>query len=366
MVSIASSENKPLITANQVTVARLIPLPVCAWLLYQHSTWMWWIAFVVGMLVAMTDFVDGYLARKYGPTILGGLLDPIADKVFISAFFLPLADMNMVPAWTVAALFVREFLVTGIRSAYKQRNLSMKTSYFGKVKTWVQMQAIGFMMLVVIMPPKTLLLAIIWAIVGAAGVLTAVVSVKRKRLFVSGIIMMTACSAAALMYWKLSQANTLIATMYITVAITWLSGTDYLITAFATLRKAKDFSRFDLVRVLSAISIPVLGVLVLVQTSIMAAPILVIIALELAVGGLDNLLAHHKRAATATRWGVRTLGTSALLMTALAFSLWGEASPSLINGLVWTAMLTSALGVAHEFWHGRDVYLDEELADARA
>ena len=76
------------ITANQVTFARLILMPMLCWLIYGNETWQTY-AVVIGTLVGATDFVDGYLARKQGPTILGGLMDPIADKVFIAVCFVP-------------------------------------------------------------------------------------------------------------------------------------------------------------------------------------------------------------------------------------------------------------------------------------
>lgn len=355
-----SAERQPLITANRVTVARLIPLPMCAWMLYQGQAW-WWVAFWVGSLVAMTDFIDGYLARKHGPTILGGLLDPIADKVFIAAFFLPLADIGLVPAWTVALMFVREFAVTGIRSAYKQRGMSMKTSYFAKVKTWVQMQAVFFMMLVLLMPrTKTLLLAIILAVVAGSLILTAIVSAKRKKLFVSGVIMAAACGGAAALYGFLEPLRVLELTMYITVAVTWLSGADYLLAAFPQLRAAGDFNRSDAVRLLGAVSLPILAVLLLRETSAPIAPVLVLISLELAVGGLDNLMSHHQKQANAMSWGLRVLGAVSLLGLALALAQTGTGDPVLVDALVWTAMVTSAVGVALEFWRGRDVYLDDE------
>jgi cardiolipin synthase (CMP-forming) len=93
-------------------------MPALCWLIYQGDLWL---ALILGTLIGCTDFVDGYLARKHGPTVLGGLLDPIADKVFIAFVYLPLADLGTVPAWAVALMFVREFLVTALRSAYEQR-----------------------------------------------------------------------------------------------------------------------------------------------------------------------------------------------------------------------------------------------------
>nr|MBA3501176.1 CDP-alcohol phosphatidyltransferase family protein [Deltaproteobacteria bacterium] len=150
-----SPVGKPWITANQVTVARLIPMPLLAWLLYKGAesgyggNWYMWSALIAGTLIGCTDWVDGMLARKYGPTVLGGLLDPIADKVFIAFAYVPFADdsIHLVPAWACALLFMREFFITALRSAYEQRDLSLKTSYLAKVKTWTQMQGIGVLLL---------------------------------------------------------------------------------------------------------------------------------------------------------------------------------------------------------------------------
>ena len=146
---------RPLITANQVTLARLIPMPLLSWLIYrgahesvQGNPYLW-AALIAGTLIGCTDWVDGVLARKYGPTVLGGLLDPIADKVFIAFAYIPFADnqVALVPWWAVALMFMREFFITALRSAYEQRNLTLKTSYLAKVKTWTQMQGIGVMLL---------------------------------------------------------------------------------------------------------------------------------------------------------------------------------------------------------------------------
>ena len=124
---------KPLISANLVTLLRLIPMPLLAWWIYEGTLVP---ALIVGTIVGSTDFVDGWLARRQGPTVLGGLLDPIADKVFVALIYLPFADIGVIPAWACALMFIREFLVTALRSAYERRGLSMKTSYLAKVKTW--------------------------------------------------------------------------------------------------------------------------------------------------------------------------------------------------------------------------------------
>ncbi|HLL24588.1 MAG TPA: CDP-alcohol phosphatidyltransferase family protein, partial [Kofleriaceae bacterium] len=151
-----SSPGKPWITANQVTVARLIPMPLLSWLIYEGAAernyagnLYMWSALIAGTLIGCTDWVDGMLARKYGPTVLGGLLDPIADKVFVAFAYVPFADdsIGLIPAWACALMFVREFFITALRSAYEQRDLSLKTSWIAKFKTWTQMQGIGVILL---------------------------------------------------------------------------------------------------------------------------------------------------------------------------------------------------------------------------
>jgi CDP-diacylglycerol--glycerol-3-phosphate 3-phosphatidyltransferase len=349
---------RPLIRANHVTVARLLPLPLCAWLLYQGTRGIW-AAFIIGMLVASTDFIDGYLARKHGPTVLGGLLDPIADKVFISVFFLVLADVGVFPAWAVALLFVREFVVTGIRSAFEQRGMSMRTSYLAKVKTWVQMQTIGFVLLVQLLPEREIMLGIIGAVVAGSLITTAIVSKIRGRLFVSGVIMAGACAAGGVAYWALSTRVLIDVTLYLTVALTWWSGADYLVGGIPRLRRAGDFNRADAVRLIAAVLLPVLAMAVLIATDATVYAVLALVAFELAVGGLDNLLSHHQQAASAARWSWRTLGASALLAAALILARATSIDPAIIDALVWAAVVTSALGVAGEFWRGRATYLDE-------
>src|SRR5437867_3633511 len=109
-------------------------------------------ALVLGTIIGCTDFIDGYLARKHGPTVLGALMDPIADKVFIAVAFLPYADRGWVPWYLVIALFLREFLVTALRSSFELRRLVLRTTYIAKVKTWVQMCGLGLLMFVLVVP----------------------------------------------------------------------------------------------------------------------------------------------------------------------------------------------------------------------
>jgi CDP-diacylglycerol--glycerol-3-phosphate 3-phosphatidyltransferase len=357
------SSGRPLITANMVTFARLVPMPLVAWFAFRGDIW---IALVLGTLIGCTDFIDGYLARKHGPTVLGGLMDPIADKVFIAFAYLPFVGNGFFPAWAVAAMFVRELLVTALRTAYERRDLRMKTSYLGKIKTWTQMQGIGMTMLFVLLEKSGdrdvllgLLIAGMVAPLIAFGVLWAV---KKRRW--KGALVMSALQAPLLwLHFHGDVRLTVEVIMYAVLAATWISGVDYLVVGLRQLRDTARLDGGDWVRLLGAVALPALLVAVLVYTPASPWPVMVVLALELAAGGLDNLLAHHKKQSGALPWGLRLAGTCAALGAAV---LLADQSAAGVNAAVAAALAVCTIGVAWEFWRGRDVYLDPTRRDKRA
>ncbi|MBK9072209.1 MAG: CDP-alcohol phosphatidyltransferase family protein [Myxococcales bacterium] len=352
---------RPWITANMVTVARLIPMPVLAWALYQQNTTALWICLVVGTLVGCTDFVDGYLARKQGPTVLGGLLDPMADKIFVALVYAPFADIGFAPAWACALIFVREFAVTALRSSYERRALTMKTSYLAKVKTWTQMQALAMLVLLALLKDDLSMRVILWIGVIAPLVALAGLWLIKKR-FWPGAVVMSAMVGGLLATYEAAGYEWAAYYILITVVVvTWLSGGDYLMASWRSLRGRGDIDRFDLVRMVAALAIPVLVFIALELSPRVVSPsswaLLAVLAAELSVGGLDNLLAHHKAASRALVWGARTLTVALLLLLALLLPAWG-------TSLFYAAAVVSLVGVAGEFWRGRHYYLDSKLRHA--
>jgi CDP-diacylglycerol--glycerol-3-phosphate 3-phosphatidyltransferase len=359
------SAGRPLITANQVTLARLIPMPVLSWLIYRgaelgykDNVYMW-SALVAGTLIGCTDWVDGLLARKYGPTVLGGLLDPIADKIFIAFAYTPFVDTAsghpLVPWWTVALMFQREFFVTALRSAYEQRNLTLKTSYLAKAKTWTQMQGIGVMLLFPLVENQQFLTWLL--IAGVVGPMVAMLGLYlvRKKLWRGAFVMTASFLPILALHLHGDPELTIWAIMFYVLAITWISGIDYLVIGWKQLRGRGDFSLADAVRIIGALALPMLLYPVLVGPSA-AWPIFAILAFELAVGGLDNLMSHHKRATKALAWGGRVLGVCALLGAALLVPAWADPLSIL-------AAAISVVGVFAEFWRGRDYFLDKRIRD---
>jgi CDP-diacylglycerol--glycerol-3-phosphate 3-phosphatidyltransferase len=125
--------------ADQLTVARALAVPVVivlfAWPFPNHAYW----ATAVFCVAMATDWLDGRLARRHGRTSpLGTLLDPIADKVLVLGTLVMLVGAHVAPAWMVAAIVVREVLITGLRQAAIERGIVLAARDLGKLKTWAQ------------------------------------------------------------------------------------------------------------------------------------------------------------------------------------------------------------------------------------
>lgn len=127
------------------------------------------------LLAAATDWADGYLARKrLQVTTLGILLDPIADKLLISAAFIALVDMHLVPAWMVVIIIGREFTVLGLRNIASAEGFTIEASTLGKTKMVLQVCAVAIVIVGARHPSlKPLGLILLWLVVISALVSAA-------------------------------------------------------------------------------------------------------------------------------------------------------------------------------------------------
>ena len=136
---------------NYITSTRIFAVPLLIWIL--STRWLESppglreiVAVTLFILAAITDAVDGYLARRRGQiTAMGMLLDPLADKLMIAAAFITLVQFNprIVPAWMAVIVIGREFLVTGLRSIAAQQGFTIDASDLGKSKMVVQIVAVA-------------------------------------------------------------------------------------------------------------------------------------------------------------------------------------------------------------------------------
>ncbi len=134
---------------NSLTLARIIVVPLLVVVLLTTVAEKWLgisgYALAIGMFIAasLTDILDGHLARRRNQVSnLGKLLDPIADKLLVSAALIVLVEKHLAPAWTVVIILGREFIVTGLRSVAAAEGIVIAAEKIGKIKMWAQCVAI--------------------------------------------------------------------------------------------------------------------------------------------------------------------------------------------------------------------------------
>ena len=131
-------------TPNKITIARIAVTPILAWLIYQDGLVDRWMAFVLFTLAAISDVVDGNLARTRGEiTRFGQLLDPIADKLLVLVTFVPLYGIGHLPLWLVILVLAREVIITVFRRFAANRGVVIAASGWGKSKAMVQNWFVG-------------------------------------------------------------------------------------------------------------------------------------------------------------------------------------------------------------------------------
>lgn len=133
----------PLNLPNALTVLRILLVPVVVVALLDETPNGDAIAAAVFALAALTDGLDGYIARSRGAiTTFGKLMDPIADKLLVTAALVALVSLQRLEAWVAMVIITREFAVTGLRGVAAERGMVIQASWLGKVKTILQIGAV--------------------------------------------------------------------------------------------------------------------------------------------------------------------------------------------------------------------------------
>ena len=136
--------------ANKLTVVRMIFVPI--FLLCMSTDVIPYgtlIATIIFILASITDKLDGYIARSRNQvTNFGKFMDPLADKLLVTAALVTLTGINIIPAWISVVIIAREFAVSGLRSIAASEGLVIAASNWGKIKTVFQMVAIVLLLIV--------------------------------------------------------------------------------------------------------------------------------------------------------------------------------------------------------------------------
>ncbi len=137
-----------MIYPNQLTVLRIILTPVFIFLFLSNDPLLKQISLVVYIIAAITDWYDGWLARKFNYiTEWGKFLDPLADKVLTSGAFLAFVIIGVLNLWMVILIIARDFIITGLRVYADYKKRSFKTRMLAKWKTFIQMAFIYYLLL---------------------------------------------------------------------------------------------------------------------------------------------------------------------------------------------------------------------------
>ncbi|MFL5308188.1 MAG: CDP-alcohol phosphatidyltransferase family protein [Polyangia bacterium] len=325
------------ITANQVTSARLLAMPLVGFLIYgNESTQLWGV--VIGTLIGLTDTVDGYLARKHGPTVLGSLLDPVADKIFIVVCYGAYADRGGIPWLLAAAIFSRELLVTVLRSSLELNGRRLPSSGIAKAKTWVQMIGFGLLVLIPILGSGRPLILLF---VGLYAFALTVVSVGRlmgrpRRGFEIAAVSLTPFVVASFFGAAVERWLWLFAVVF----ITWYSALDYLKLGAAELARLRTHRAAHVLRLVAGAALPVIAMICIASHRLPTIAIIVLLSSDMARGALDNFAANQ--GVVDFSWGVSLWVELALLGAALALPSFG-AQLTIVAAVVSVAETLRAL-----------------------
>jgi CDP-diacylglycerol--glycerol-3-phosphate 3-phosphatidyltransferase len=133
---------------NKVTLLRISVIPALFFLLMDPGQTGSLIIALLFILASLTDLLDGYLARKYqSVTAMGQFLDPIADKLIVNTAMIVMIPIGRIPAWIVAVIVIRDFIVDGIRAISSSRGIIVQASKLGKQKTLCQIFAVSALMI---------------------------------------------------------------------------------------------------------------------------------------------------------------------------------------------------------------------------
>ena len=172
---------------NKLTVLRMVLVPffVATLLLSKTNDTLKWVALALFVIASLTDFADGYIARKYNLiTNFGKFMDPLADKILTVSGMICLIELVRIPSWIVVIIVAREFIISGFRLIAAENGVVIAANYWGKFKTTFQM----FMIILMIMniPQLQIVTNIVMWIALALTIISLVTYINANKQILAG------------------------------------------------------------------------------------------------------------------------------------------------------------------------------------
>jgi len=160
-------------TANKLTFLRIFMIPIFMFALLSNNLTINKISLVIFIIAALTDTLDGYIARKYNQiTNLGKFLDPLADKLLVISALICFVYLSILSPWIVIIIIGRELMITGFRTIAAKEGVVLAANIYGKVKTVVQMITITYTIFIYaqILSYNSVIYYVLWGLTAAITV----------------------------------------------------------------------------------------------------------------------------------------------------------------------------------------------------
>ncbi len=218
--------------ANYLSASRIFLVPIPYALLLTRNWNLQLLAFILFIVLGVTDRLDGYLARRFGPTKLGSVLDNIADKIFVVFLFLPLGILQYIPLWMPVVILIRDPLVTGLRYLCSQTGTKkMEVEELGRYKTNYQIFGGCLIIAVWMIPDQLTVLALLSTLTLIFLALFLYCLRKKEQVMRYAAYFFSLALVVAVRYLCPIDVTALVFA-WIVIFVTWLSALHYL-TIFA-------------------------------------------------------------------------------------------------------------------------------------
>ncbi len=275
------------ITANHLTIFRVVSLPIPCILLYGGVTAKL-VALILFALIGFTDYLDGILARRHGTTPFGTLFDPIADKIFVTVIYIPFVQLGYIPLWAAFLLFLREFLITEVRRLLSQKKLELRVTELAKSKTTIQMAGAAFILLAHLISNRDLALALFSLPLIFTLVLISM-SLIRKGAFSQRFLIALFCfSYILLMRAFFTPQRSAFLYMMVILGFTYASCFQYIVVSYSAWPEIGENPFVLFIRLISGVLIPMLALAMLLFVPNLSWIAIFIVSFDFASQGLDT------------------------------------------------------------------------------